>query len=805
MTANLCYHCFQDKPENESVCPHCGYDAAADADAHPLALPCGTVLGGKYILGHVLGQGGFGITYIAQDYQTKERVAVKEFFPDAMAMRTQKHTVSAHSGEQKENFQYGKACFLSEAETLAEFIGNPNIIRVYSYFEENGTAYYVMEYIEGESLQHYVRAHDGKISWEETKKFLFPIMEALGAVHEKGIIHRDVTPDNIYITKDGNVKLIDFGAARYSLGEKSRSLDVIIKHGFAPMEQYTRRSKQGPYTDVYALAATMYYVLSGKLPPDSIDRLEEDHLADLNAQGVDIPPNAERAIEKALSLRHADRFQSMAEFKDALTAEKPMTEQAERFSTEPVNAPVPSLPGKSAPASDPIQLPIEEHADDTQNRRFHIKKEWIPLGICTVWVTIVFAITANTFSKKNEVRQSAIVTETATAAAVSHTSAAPETTIVISTTKRKETSKANLAATQRTTTKKVTTAPIQTTLPTTLQTTLQTTVTVPTTAHPITTQSTTLAATTTKATTTKATTTQATTTKATTTIATTTKATTTQATTTQATTTSKKTQSKFSGRGTPNSSDGFANLRSSMDYSDNVVFPVENGHLLYVSSTDDPEWYEVYPEGSGYGGGYMKASLVELFDDLKNVKKPSNMTYLGRGTSTSADGFLNVHVDASITKGNTVDTLPNGAYGDVYSYGNKDWYYIKTATGFGYVKAAFIRMLKKGEREEIVYNSEFGYSHNMDAARNSSTKQSVQTCNLSGNINTHGKKVASFTTDYVVNHGKSAYVRESLGNSWHINAVRYCYSYDVHWYELYDADDGDYYGWVDENYIDFYE
>ena len=334
MTANLCYHCFQDKPENESVCPHCGYDAAADA--HPLALPCGTVLGGKYILGHVLGQGGFGITYIAQDYQTKERVAVKEFFPDAMAMRTQTHTVSAHSGEQKENFQYGKACFLSEAETLAEFIGNPNIIRVYSYFEENGTAYYVMEYIEGESLQQYVRAHDGKISWEETKKFLFPIMEALGAVHEKGIIHRDVTPDNIYITKDGDVKLIDFGAARYSLGEKSRSLDVIIKHGFAPMEQYTRRSKQGPYTDVYALAATMYYVLSGKLPQDSIDRLEEDHLADLNALGVNIPANAEKAIEKALSLRHADRFQSMAEFKDALISEKPLTETADRSSVEPV-------------------------------------------------------------------------------------------------------------------------------------------------------------------------------------------------------------------------------------------------------------------------------------------------------------------------------------------------------------------------------------------------------------------------------------------------------------------------------------
>ena len=164
MNTSLCYHCFQEKFENAPICPRCGYCAADDAGKHPLALPCGTVLGGKFIIGHVLGQGGFGITYIAQDYQTKERVAVKEFFPDAMAMRNQSNMVSAHSGVQNENFQYGKACFLNEAETLAEFIGNPHIIRVYSYFEENGTAYYVMEYIEGESLQQYAKEHNGRLS-----------------------------------------------------------------------------------------------------------------------------------------------------------------------------------------------------------------------------------------------------------------------------------------------------------------------------------------------------------------------------------------------------------------------------------------------------------------------------------------------------------------------------------------------------------------------------------------------------------------------------------------------------------------
>ena len=240
-----------------------------------------------------------------------------------------------------------------------------------------------------------------------------------------------------------------------------------------------------------------------------------------------------------------------------------------------------------------------------------------------------------------------------------------------------------------------------------------------------------------------------------------------------------------------------------MDYSDNVVFPVYNGTLMAVESTDDPEWYWVNPDNSGYGGGYMKASLVELFADLKNGKKPSNMTYLGRGTSTSADGFLNVHADPSISKGNTVDTLPNGAYGDVYSYGDKSWYYIKTATGYGYVKSSFIKMLKKGEYEDIVYNSEFGYVENWDKPK--SNMAAVQSCDLRGEVNTHGKGIASFMTSYVVNNGKKAMVFERLDNGTKVKAVNYYRSYDVDWYELYAVSDGTYLGWVDVNFIDFYE
>ena len=291
-------------------------------DKYPLALPEGTAVGGKYIIKSVLGQGGFGITYLAQDYKTNELVAIKEYFPDTLATRTNASTVSVLTGDREQNFTYGKDCFLQEARTLSEFIGNPNIVRIISYFEENNTAYFVMEYVEGESLKTHLDNNGGKLSWEETKRFLFPVIDALSSVHAKGIIHRDISPDNIIITDSGNIKLIDFGAARYSLGDKSRSLDVVLKHGYAPKEQYTRHGKQGPFTDVYSLGATFYRTLTGRIPPDSIDRLEEDDLVLPSTLGSDISEDAEEAIVKALSVQPAERYQNMAEFKKALPAEE---------------------------------------------------------------------------------------------------------------------------------------------------------------------------------------------------------------------------------------------------------------------------------------------------------------------------------------------------------------------------------------------------------------------------------------------------------------------------------------------------
>ena len=335
-----CYNCFQSMPDGATVCPSCGYNASAQTGKFPMALPPGTVLNGRYILGRVLGQGGFGITYIAQDHKTGSLVAVKEYFPDTMAARTDGHSVSAYTGQREENFLYGKECFLNEAKTLAEFIGNPNIVRVHSYFEENNTAYFVMDYVQGTSFQDYLKQH-GRLSWQETKRILEPVIGALASVHSKGVIHRDVTPDNIYITNDGTVKLLDFGAARYSLGDKSRSLDVVLKHGYAPREQYSRHGRQGPYTDVYALGATFYYALTGRLPPDSIDRQDEDEFILPSSLGVKLPAKAEDALCKALAVSGQDRFQSMSEFYLALN----------EGDEEPV-PPTPPVPPRPRPSGD---------------------------------------------------------------------------------------------------------------------------------------------------------------------------------------------------------------------------------------------------------------------------------------------------------------------------------------------------------------------------------------------------------------------------------------------------------------------
>ena len=345
----ICYSCFSKLPAGAKVCPRCGCSAdLKNEEKYPHALPCGTVLNGRYIVGRVLGQGGFGITYAGQEFNSKKLVAIKEYFPDTMASREQSsHSVVPFNTDRSKGFEYGKEQFLREAQTLSAFIGSPNIVRVYSFFEENGTAYFVMEYVRGQSLRQYLQSRGGRISWEEAWKLLMPVLEALSEVHSKKIIHRDIKPDNIIMTNDGSAKLIDFGAARYNHGEKSRSLTAVLTPGFAPLEQYFSRGRQGPWTDVYALAATIYYCVTGKAPVDSVERSAEDTLQSPSAEGAVIPRYAEEALMKALAVKDKERFETTYDFRNAVLEGK--RREAEQGGSTDQGTPGTSVPDENSP------------------------------------------------------------------------------------------------------------------------------------------------------------------------------------------------------------------------------------------------------------------------------------------------------------------------------------------------------------------------------------------------------------------------------------------------------------------------
>jgi serine/threonine protein kinase len=314
---HLCFGCMKDKGF-ESMCPHCGWEVDSPIEA-PQHLPPGTILQEKYLLGRVLGHGGFGITYLAYDINLDTKLAIKEYMPRDFATRATEQTiVSVFSGEFTSHFENGLMNFLDEAKTLAQFNNHPGIVGVRDFFKENGTAYLVMYYLEGIDFKQYLETQGGKIPYQTALMIMIPVMDALREVHSRGTLHRDISPDNIYITSEGQVKILDFGAARYAMTAFSKSISVILKPGFAPEEQYRSKGNQGPWTDVYSTAATFYRAIVGYVPPESLDRLEEDTIQSPSSLGIDIPDRAEAALMKALSIRAADRYQSIAEFQQDL-------------------------------------------------------------------------------------------------------------------------------------------------------------------------------------------------------------------------------------------------------------------------------------------------------------------------------------------------------------------------------------------------------------------------------------------------------------------------------------------------------
>ncbi len=315
-----CLGCMREYAGQAEACPHCGYAQSTPAK-EAYHLPPGTILQGRYIAGKTLGYGGFGVTYIGYDAALERTVAIKEFLPASFATRLPgETTVSVYEGEASTQFGAGLTRFLDEARTLAQFNGIPGIVDIYDSFGGNNTAYIVMQYLRGQDAKSLL-AEKGPLPYEEALDIILPVCDTLAAVHQKGIIHRDISPDNIYLTEEGEVKLLDFGAARYESALNSKSLSVILKSGYAPEEQYRSRGEQGPWTDVYALAATFYKLLCGQTPPDSMERAIQDELKEPSKLGATLPPSAENAILNALCVRGADRTQSAAAFKEALLSD----------------------------------------------------------------------------------------------------------------------------------------------------------------------------------------------------------------------------------------------------------------------------------------------------------------------------------------------------------------------------------------------------------------------------------------------------------------------------------------------------
>ena len=326
--SHICPECMKNKGA-QSICKYCGYDEERYKE-NPLYIPPKTILRRQYLIGNVIGQGGFGITYVGLDINLNKKVAIKEYLPTSLAARALRETqqVSKHSvipwkTVQESAFHRGLDSFLEEARKLAEF-QHENIVSVLNYFEENKTGYIVMEYLEGQDFSSFLRANGGSISPESALKILFPILDALKEIHSKELYHKDISATNIRITKNNKPVLIDFGAAKYIASEVSHSLDKVYKPGYSPIEQMTGTKRIGPWTDIYACGALFYLMVTGTLPASALARFEKDELKPLlEFDFFLISKQISDTIAQALSVKIEDRFQSVEEFEEALKKQSP--------------------------------------------------------------------------------------------------------------------------------------------------------------------------------------------------------------------------------------------------------------------------------------------------------------------------------------------------------------------------------------------------------------------------------------------------------------------------------------------------
>lgn len=325
MASELCMNCFSVKGQYE-VCPYCGY-VEGTPPVQPHCLTPGTILGNHFIVGTVIGFGGFGITYKCYDTTLGIIVAAKEFYPMGLVNRSPGETkVGLLSGERREQYNVQLKRFFMEAQSVAQFGKAKDIVNIYDYFEENKTAYIIMEYIDGILLKDYLEKQ-GAMPAEVALGVIMPIIEGVKKIHSKGIIHRDISPDNIFITDENSIKIFDFGAAQLNSSKEGMAGEKVIKVGYSAPEQYRDKSRQGFYTDIYSVGAILYQMLTGRKPIESTEREHRDKLKSPLELGVKVNSNVDRAVMEAMAVQPELRYQDIRQFEEALrnkrTAEYP--------------------------------------------------------------------------------------------------------------------------------------------------------------------------------------------------------------------------------------------------------------------------------------------------------------------------------------------------------------------------------------------------------------------------------------------------------------------------------------------------
>jgi len=348
MEERRCLGCMRIKGPGE-VCEHCGYREGTPNAPHQLAA--GAVLKEQYRIGRVLGQGGFGITYLGWDLYLDIPVAIKEYYPSGMVMRDTAVTMAVTdvTGDEDGRFHHSRDRFMREAKMLARFSQMDEVVQVKNFFLANNTAYIVMEYVEGITLKQYVKDRGGKIAPKEAFSILRPVIRTLSKVHKTGIIHRDISPENIMMLPEGGAKLLDFGAVR-SVGaastdkELTKSTEAILKQGYAPLEQYQKKGSLGPWTDVYAMCGTLYYCMTGTVPPDAPARVLGYEELDLSTI-AGLTERQRQALQHGMELRAENRTADMQSLYEELF---PPAQPAPQPQPEPEVVPEPRKKAKKS-------------------------------------------------------------------------------------------------------------------------------------------------------------------------------------------------------------------------------------------------------------------------------------------------------------------------------------------------------------------------------------------------------------------------------------------------------------------------